>query len=42
MQLTRSLTLAAFAGALALGTALPAFSADLIAIITPAHDNPFF
>ncbi|MGO8077833.1 D-ribose ABC transporter substrate-binding protein, partial [Rhizobium leguminosarum] len=35
-------TLAAFAGSLALGTALPSFSADLIAIITPAHDNPFF
>ena len=42
MKLTRTLTLAAFAGALAFGTALPAFSADLIAIITPAHDNPFF
>ncbi len=40
MKLTRRLTLAAFAGALALGTAIPAFSADLIAIITPAHDNP--
>ncbi len=35
MKLTRRLTLAAFAlSALALGTALPAFSADLIAIIT--------
>src|SRR6478736_5159942 len=42
MKLTRRLTLAAFAGALALGTAIPAYSADLIAIITPAHDNPFF
>jgi erythritol transport system substrate-binding protein len=42
MKLTRTLTLAAFAGALALSTAMPAFSADLIAIITPAHDNPFF
>ncbi|WFR95467.1 D-ribose ABC transporter substrate-binding protein [Rhizobium tumorigenes] len=42
MKLTRKLTLAAFAGVLALGTALPAFSADLIAIITPAFDNPFF
>ncbi|MBZ5759663.1 MULTISPECIES: D-ribose ABC transporter substrate-binding protein [Rhizobium] len=42
MKLTRKLTIAAFAGALALGTALPAFSADLIAIITPAFDNPFF
>ena len=42
MKLTRTLTLAAFAGVLALGSAVPAFSADLIAIITPAHDNPFF
>jgi erythritol transport system substrate-binding protein len=42
MKLTRRLTLAAFAGALSLGVAMPAFSADLIAIITPAHDNPFF
>ncbi|MFB2605295.1 substrate-binding domain-containing protein, partial [Rhizobium phaseoli] len=42
MKLTRRLTLAAFASALALGTAMPAFAADLIAIITPAHDNPFF
>ena len=42
MNFTRRLTLAAFAGALSLGVAMPAFSADLIAIITPAHDNPFF
>ncbi len=42
MKLTRTLTFAALAGALALGTAMPAFSADLIAIITPAHDNPFY
>jgi erythritol transport system substrate-binding protein len=42
MKLTRTFTLAAFAGVLALGSAMPAFSADLIAIITPAHDNPFF
>lgn len=42
MKLTRTLTLAAFAGVLALGSAMPAVSADLIAIITPAHDNPFF
>ena len=42
MTLKRTLTLAALAGALALGTALPAFSADLIAIITPAFDNPFY
>jgi erythritol transport system substrate-binding protein len=42
MKLTRRLTVAAFASALALGVAMPAFAADLIAIITPAHDNPFF
>jgi erythritol transport system substrate-binding protein len=42
MKLTRRLTLAAFAGTLALGVAMPAFAADLIAIITPSHDNPFF
>jgi erythritol transport system substrate-binding protein len=42
MKLTRRLTLAAFAGALALGTAMPSYAADLIAIITPSHDNPFF
>ena len=42
MKLTRRLTLAAFAGALSLGVAMPAFAADLIAIITPSHDNPFF
>ncbi|WP_275785150.1 D-ribose ABC transporter substrate-binding protein [Pararhizobium gei] len=42
MKLTRRLTLAAFAGALSLGVAMPAYAADLIAIITPSHDNPFF
>ncbi|MEA3536417.1 D-ribose ABC transporter substrate-binding protein [Rhizobium sp. CC-YZS058] len=42
MKLTRRLTLAALAGALALGTAMPSYAADLIAIITPSHDNPFF
>ena len=42
MKLTRRMTLAAFAGMLALGTAMPAYAADLIAIITPSHDNPFF
>ncbi len=42
MKLTRRLTLTAFAGALSLGVAMPAFAADLIAIITPSHDNPFF
>jgi erythritol transport system substrate-binding protein len=34
--------LAAVSGALALGVAAPAYAADLIAIITPSHDNPFF
>ncbi|TGW04425.1 D-ribose ABC transporter substrate-binding protein, partial [Mesorhizobium sp. M2D.F.Ca.ET.145.01.1.1] len=42
MKLTRRMTLAAFAGVLAIGTAMPAYAADLIAIITPSHDNPFF
>lgn len=39
---TRRTTLAALAGILALGTAASAQAADLIAIITPSHDNPFF
>ncbi|MCD7107629.1 D-ribose ABC transporter substrate-binding protein [Rhizobium sp. DKSPLA3] len=42
MKLARRLTLAAFAGVLALSTAMPSYAADLIAIITPSHDNPFF
>lgn len=42
MKLTRRLTLVAFGAALAATTAMPAFAADLIAIITPSHDNPFF
>ena len=42
MKLTRRITLAAMAGLLAIGTAVPAYAADLIAIITPSHDNPFF
>jgi erythritol transport system substrate-binding protein len=41
MKLTRRLMLAT-AAVLALGTAMPAYAADLIAIITPSHDNPFF
>lgn len=40
--LTRGLALAAIAGTLAAGSAMPAFAADLIAIITPSHDNPFY
>lgn len=42
MKLTRRLTLAAMTGAFMLGTAVSAYAADLIAIITPSHDNPFF
>ncbi|MCV3767900.1 D-ribose ABC transporter substrate-binding protein [Rhizobium sp. TRM95796] len=42
MTLTRRLTLAGFAAIMAATTAMPAFAADLIAIITPSHDNPFF
>jgi erythritol transport system substrate-binding protein len=41
MKFTRRLLLAT-AAILALGTAMPAYAADLIAIITPSHDNPFF
>ena len=41
MKLTRRLMLAGVAGVLALGAA-PAYAADLITIITPSHDNPFF
>ena len=42
MKLTRRMTMAAMAAALAAGIASPAYAADLIAIITPSHDNPFF
>ncbi|MEO9336099.1 D-ribose ABC transporter substrate-binding protein [Mesorhizobium sp. SB112] len=42
MKLTRRLTIAAFAAFLSAGAAMPAYAADLIAIITPSHDNPFF
>ena len=42
MKLTRRMTVAAFAAFLAAGSAIPAYAADLIAIITPSHDNPFF
>ena len=42
MKLTRRSTIAALAGILALGSAASAQAADLIAIITPSHDNPFF
>lgn len=42
MKLTLRMTLLAAAGVFALGAASPALAADLIAIITPSHDNPFF
>src|SRR6201991_1976780 len=42
MNITRRLTIAGFAAIMAASVAMPAFAADLIAIITPAHDNPFF
>ncbi|GAA5541981.1 D-ribose ABC transporter substrate-binding protein [Ochrobactrum soli] len=41
-KLTRGIALAIVAGALSAGTVMPAWAADLIAIITPSHDNPFF
>lgn len=41
MKLTRRSMLVT-AAVLALGTSMPAYAADLIAIITPSHDNPFF
>jgi erythritol transport system substrate-binding protein len=42
MKITRRLTVAGFAAIMAASVAMPAFAADLIAIITPSHDNPFF
>ena len=42
MKSTLRMTFAALAGMLAIGTSVPASAADLIAIITPSHDNPFF
>jgi erythritol transport system substrate-binding protein len=42
MTLTKRLLGATFAVALAFGLAAGARAADLIAIITPSHDNPFF
>lgn len=35
MKLTRRMTIAAFAAVLAASSAIPAYAADLIAIITP-------
>ncbi|CAM5774163.1 D-ribose ABC transporter substrate-binding protein [Labrys miyagiensis] len=42
MTLKRLLLSAALAGVMAAGMAGSALAADLIAIITPSHDNPFF
>ena len=42
MKLRNILLSAAFAGTLVLGASAGAMAADLIAIITPSHDNPFF
>ncbi len=42
MKISRRAALAAFAGVLALSVAAPAYAADLIAVITPSHENPFF
>src|SRR5919109_4332975 len=42
MTYSRRTAAALFAGLLAAGSAVPAYAADLIAIITPSHDNPFF
>ena len=42
MKLTRRIAIAAFAGFMTIGVSGSALAADLIAIITPSHDNPFF
>jgi len=42
MNVTRRLITVGFAAVMAAGVAMPSFAADLIAIITPSHDNPFF
>lgn len=42
MPISRRLLLAGMAAALSFGMPAMARSADLIAIITPSHDNPFF
>ncbi|MGN7806763.1 D-ribose ABC transporter substrate-binding protein [Ensifer sp. 22521] len=42
MKVTRRLITVGFVAVMAASAALPAFAADLIAIITPSHDNPFF
>ncbi|WP_440982079.1 D-ribose ABC transporter substrate-binding protein [Shinella sumterensis] len=42
MNITRRLITVGFAAVMAASVAMPSFAADLIAIITPSHDNPFF
>ncbi|MBD8553551.1 D-ribose ABC transporter substrate-binding protein [Rhizobium sp. CFBP 8762] len=42
MKLTRRATVALFAAVMAASVAIPAYAADLIVIITPSHDNPFY
>jgi len=42
MKLTRRIAIAAFAGFMTVGVSGSALAADLLAIITPSHDNPFF
>jgi erythritol transport system substrate-binding protein len=42
MSLKNLLLSTAVAAAIALGASASAYAADLIAIITPSHDNPFF
>ena len=42
MRFTKALLVAGIAGTLALGFGAAAQAADLIAVITPSHDNPFF
>lgn len=40
--LARGFAIAAVSATLAAGVVMPAWAADLIAIITPSHDNPFY
>lgn len=40
--IARSFAIAAVSATLAGGAVMPAWAADLIAIITPSHDNPFY
>lgn len=40
--IARGFAVAALSATLAGGAVMPAWAADLIAIITPSHDNPFF